>query len=168
MSEVQQRVYQIVLSCEKDLIINNKPIEKLINDNLKGEGMENLDIEHTKRQKDVILAMHDLRYLNHVKKNNVYVIDTHSDFNDIAYFQLGYAMGAEMEIIGYYDGQHGKKIHGDVSELTRPQHSANRKDFYEMIKKHIFNTMGVQLSTPKEWDNTYGVTEEESEAHDGI
>ena len=157
MSEVQQRVYKIFLSCKKDLIINNEPIEKLIDANLKGEG-RNLEIECIKRQEDVNSAIHDMEC---VKENGVYVIDMHTDLNHIAYIQLGYAKGKNMEIIDYYDGQHEKKIRDDVSLLIEHEHSADSKRFFKRISDHIAYKMGVQLSTPKEWDDTRGVIEEE-------
>ena len=163
MSEhiVQRNEYKIFLSCEDDIKIGDKHIKKLLEDHIRGKKNVDIDIKCIKRQENVKLAMQDLK---NVKENCVYVINTHRDLDNTAYWQLGYAMGRKIEIIGYYDGKNEKNIREDVNTLTNQSHSANSKHFLKLISDHISNTTGVHFG---DWNNLYGESKDEPEAHDG-
>lgn len=151
-----QRVYKIFLSCEEDLILGNEPIKELIENRLRETEGVNLEIKCFKSFKNVNSASQRQKC---VKKRCVYVIDTHSCLNNTAYWQLGYAMGKDMEIIGYYAGENkDKAISDDVDQLTRSKHSTDDQDFFELIRTHIADKMGVSVSN---WNKVGGVTEEE-------
>lgn len=161
MSEdtVQQRVYKIFLSCKDDLIISDTHIEKLLKKHVKNEKDADIDIECVKRRGTVKSAMQDLV---DVKKNCVYVIDIQSDLDNTAYWQLGYAMGRDIKIIGYYAGKEtDKKISDDVYRLTTPYHSDDSAHFLELISAHINNTIGARFS---DWDKLYDGSKTEPEA----
>ena len=169
MSEdtVQQQ-YKIFLSCKDDLIISDMDkkisdthIEKLLKKHVKDTKNADIDIECIKRPENVNSAKQDIDMVG-VKKNCVYVIDTHSDLDNIAYWQLGYAMGRDIKIIGYYAGKEtDKKISEDVNQLTGQFHSANSKRFLELISAHITNTIGARFS---DWDKLYDGSKTEPEA----
>jgi nucleoside 2-deoxyribosyltransferase len=145
MSEhtVQRNEYKIFLSCEDDIKIRDEHIEKLLKDHIRREKNVDIDIKCIKRHENVKSAMQGLR---NVKENCVYVINTHRDLDNTAYWQLGYAMGREIEIIGYYDGENEKKIPEDVNTLTNQSHSDNSIHFLELISDHISKTIGVRFS----------------------
>jgi len=149
MSEdtVQHRVYKIFLSSKDDLIINDTLIENLLKKYVKNTNNVDIDVECIKMPENVNSAMQDMV---DVKNNCVYVIDTHSDLDNTAYWQLGYAMGRDIKIIGYYAGKEtDKKISEDVNQLTGQFHSDNSKRFLELISAHITNTIGARFS---DWD----------------
>jgi nucleoside 2-deoxyribosyltransferase len=160
MSEhiVQRKEYKIFLSCEDDIKIGNNPIEKLLKEHIRKKNVD-IDIKCIKRHENVKSAMQDLKY---VKENCVYVINTHRDLDNTAYWQLGYAMGRGIEIIGYYDGKNEKNIHEDVNTLTNQFHSDNSTRFLKMISDHITKTIEVFFD---EWDNLYDLSKKELEAN---
>ena len=163
MSEhiVQRNEYKIFLSCEDDIKIGDKHIKELLKEHIRGKKNADIDIKCIKRHENVKLAMQDLKY---VKGNCVYVINTHRDLDNTAYWQLGYAMGREIEIIGYYDGKNEKNIREDVNTLTNQTHSDNSKHFLKLISYHISHTTGVPFD---DWKNLYRDTKDKPEAHDG-
>nr|QNO47880.1 hypothetical protein LLFONJKP_00001 [Methanosarcinales archaeon ANME-2c ERB4] len=133
MSEdmVHQRVYKIFLSCKDDLKICDEHIEKLLKDHVRRAKNVDIDIKCIKKRENVKSAMQDMEDAN---ENCVYVIDIQRDFDNTAYWQLGYAMGKKIKIIGYYAGKkNDKKISEDVDQLTMPLHSENSTHFLELI-----------------------------------
>ena len=160
MSEdtVHQKVYKIFLSCKDDLKIHNEHIEKLLKDHVRMTKNVDIDIKCIKRRENVKSSMQDLKY---AKKNCVYVVDTHSDLDNIAYWQLGYVMGREIMMIGYYDGENEKNIHEDVDQLTMASQSDDSMHFLELISCHITDTIGVLFG---DWDKLYDESKKEPEA----
>jgi nucleoside 2-deoxyribosyltransferase len=150
MSEhiVPRNEYKIFLSCEDDIKIGNKHIKELLEDHIRGKNNVDIDIKCIKRHENVKSARQDLKY---VKENCVYVINTHRVLDNTAYWQLGYAMGRKIAIIGYYDGKNEKNIRKDVNALTNDSHSDNSKHFLKLISDHIANTTGVRFS---DWENS--------------
>ena len=163
MSEhiVQRNEYKIFLSCVDDIKVEDKCIEKKLKEFILKTEKRVIDIKCVKKHENIKLAMQDLEDVN---ENCVYVIDTHRDLDNTAYWQLGYAMGRKIEIIGYYDGKNEKNIREDVNTLTNQSHSANSKHFLKLISDHISNTTGVHFG---DWNNLYGESKDEPEAHDG-
>ena len=160
MSEhtVQRNEYKIFLSCEDDIKVGDDRIEKKLKDLLLRTENREIYIKCVKKRENIKLAMQDLEDVN---ENCVYVIDTHRDLDNTAYWQLGYAMGRKIKIIGYYDGKNKKKIREDVNTLTNHSHSDNSIHFLELISHHITKTIGVLF---EDWDKLYDPSKKEPEA----
>jgi nucleoside 2-deoxyribosyltransferase len=160
MSEhpVQRNEYKIFLSCEDDIKVEDDRIEKKLKDFLLKTENREIYIKCVKKRENIKLAMQDLEDVN---ENCVYVINTHRDLDNTAYWQLGYAMGRKIKIIGYYDGENKKKIRGDVNTLTNHSHSDNSIHFLELISHHITKTIGVVF---EDWDKLYDGSKKEPEA----
>ena len=160
MSEhiVQRNEYKIFLSCEDDIKIGDERIEELLKEwLLKIENRETY-IKCVKKRENIKSAMQDLEDVN---ENCVYVIDTHRNLDNIAYWQLGYVMGRKIKIIGYYDGENKKKIPEDVNTLTNQSHSDNSIHFLELISHHITKTIGVVF---EDWDKQQRISKKGPEA----
>ena len=160
MSEhtVQRNEYKIFLSCEDDIKVGDDRIEKKLKDLLLRTENREIYIKCVKKRENIKLAMQDLEDVN---ENCVYVIDTHRDLDNTAYWQLGYAMGKKIKIIGYYDGKTEKKIPEDVNTLTNQSHSDNSIHFLELISLHITKTIDVVF---EDWDKLYDASKKEPEA----
>lgn len=160
MSEhtVQRNEYKIFLSCEDDIKVGDDRIEKKLKDFLLNTENREIYIKCVKKRENIKLAMQDLEDVN---ENCVYVIDTHRDLDNTAYWQLGYAMGKKIKIIGYYDGKTEKKIPEDVNTLTNQSHSDNSIHFLELISLHITKTIDVVF---EDWDKLYDASKNEPEA----
>ncbi len=160
MSEhiVQRNEYKIFLSCEEDIKIGEDRIEELLKDWLLKIENREIYIKCVKKRENIKSAMQDLEDVN---ENCVYVVDTHRNLDNIAYWQLGYVMGRKIKIIGYYDGENKKKIPEDVNTLTNQSHSDNSKHFLELISHHITKTIGVVF---EDWDKQQKVSKKEPEA----
>jgi nucleoside 2-deoxyribosyltransferase len=160
MSEhpVQRNEYKIFLSCEDDIKVEDVRIEKKLKDFLLKTENREIHIKCVKKRENIKLAMQDLEDVN---ENCVYVIDTHRNLDNVAYWQLGYAMGRKIKIIGYYDGENKKKIHEDVNTLTNQYHSDNSIHFLELISHHITKTIDVVF---EDWDKLYDASKKEPEA----
>ena len=160
MSEhtVQRNEYKIFLSCEDDIKVGDDRIEKKLKDFLLNTENREIYIKCVKKRENIKLAMQDLEDVN---ENCVYVIDTHRDLDNTAYWQLGYAMGRKIKIIGYYDGENKKKIPEDVNTLTNQFHSDNSTHFLELISRHITKTIDVVF---EDWDKLYDASKKETEA----
>ena len=159
MSEhpVQWNEYKIFLSCEDDIEIEDGCIKEKLNDFLRKTDKE-IYIKCVKKRENIKLAMQDMEDVN---ENCVYVINTHRDFDNTAYWQLGYVMGRKIKIIGHYDGKNEKKIPEDVNTLTNQSHSDNSKHFLELISHHITKTIGVVF---EDWDKQQKISKKGLEA----
>lgn len=132
--------YHLFLSCE-DILINNQKIEDLINKIIEQ------DPQAGNNGKKIVECMcrhsADIKqlksYLHNRELSTVYVIDTHKELDDINYWEIGYAMGKGIEIIGYSDGESEKKIPSNIENLI---------DVPENIKMFI-EKMGDILNTLK-------------------
>ena len=160
MSEptVQRNEYKIFLSCEDDIKVGDDRIEKKLKDLLLRTENREIYIKCVKKRENIKLAMQDLEDVN---ENCVYVIDTHRNLDNIAYWQLGYVMGRKIKFIGYYDGENKKTIPEDVNTLTSQSHSDNSIHFLELISHHITKTIGVLF---EDWDKQQKMSEKEQEA----
>jgi hypothetical protein len=115
--------YHVFLSCKEDVNIENERIEEFLNKMLHKDRV----IESIKKHDNIKLAKEDL---DDHKESSIYVVDTHKAFDNITYWELGYAMGKGIEIIGYYDGKTTKNIPSDLEELISiPQ------DIIRFVKK---------------------------------
>ena len=138
--------YYVFLSCKDDIHIGNEYIEDFLNKNLiKGR---DIDIKCIKKQEDLILSRKDLKDL---KESSVYVVNTHKDLDYRASWELGYAMGKGLTIIGYYDGNNSMKIPGDVEMLINPIPS-DVDQFIEMIYRALGKLKAAESPFEEDWD----------------
>ena len=102
--------YHVFLSCKDDITIDNEKFNELLNKKLP----KDVSIECIKKHDDFKLAKEDV---DDLEESCIYVVDTHKDLDNLTYWELGYAMGKGIEVIGYYDGKSIKKIPLDVEKI---------------------------------------------------
>jgi len=120
-------------------------IEKLLNKYVSG----NIAINCIKKHKDMKLTR--VR-LDKLKESSIYVVDTHTNFDNKTYWQLGYVMGKGIAIIGHYDGRSTKKIPSDVEELISNQIPSDIELFLETITLEISNLKPKEDIFKEDWD----------------
>lgn len=142
--------YHLFLSCE-DIRINNQKIEDLINkiieqDPQAGNNGKKI-IERMCRHSEDIKQLKG--YLHGREQSTVYVINTHKELDNINYWEIGYAMGKGIEIIGYSDGNNEKKIPDYIENLIDVPE--NVKMFIEKIGDIIDNLKPKQDIFAQDW-----------------
>ena len=148
--------YHVFLSCEDDINIGDDCIEDFLNKNLP----KDIAIESIKKHDDIILAKEDL---DDLEESCIYVVDTHSVFDNITYWELGYAMGKGIKIIGYYDGKNTKKIPSDVEGLISIPHDIVR--FLKKINHALSKQKPEEYPLDEEdWNKLQKVSKKEPEA----
>lgn len=129
-------------------------IEKLLNKYVSG----NIAINCIKKHKNMELTR---ARLDKLKESSIYVVDTHTNFDNKTYWQLGYVMGKGIAIIGHYDGRSTKKIPSDVEKLISNQIPSDIELFLETItleisnlkpKEVIFKEALYKVIFKKDWD----------------
>lgn len=88
-------------------------------------------------------------YLHGREQSTVYVINTHKKLDNINYWEIGYAMGKGIEIIGYSDGNNQKKIPDYIENLIDVPE--NVKMFIEKIGDIIDNLKPKQDIFAQDW-----------------
>ncbi len=155
--------YNLLLSCE-DILVENQKIERLINkmiesDQQTGNNGNGIRIEckcgHNYDIKQLI------SYLSDCEQSTVYVIDTHKELDNINYWEIGYAMGKGIEIIGYSDGESEKKIPENIESLINVPE--NSKMFIENIRDIINNLKPKQDIFAQDWADQLKPAEKEIE-----
>ena len=148
--------YHVFLSCKDDINIGNECIEEFLNKKLS----KDIDIESIKKHDDIILAKEDM---DDLEKSCIYVVDTHSDFDNITYWELGYAMGKGIEIIGYYDGKTTKNIPADVEGLINIPQDIIR--FLKKINRALSKRKPEEYPLDEDdWNKLQKVSKKEPEA----
>jgi len=154
--------YHLFLSCE-DILINDQKIEELINkiieqDPQAGKSGKKI-VERMCRHSTDIKQLKG--YLHGRDKSTVYVINTHKELDSINYWEIGYAMGKEIEIIGYSDGESEKKIPENIENLLNVPE--NNKMFVEKIGDIIANLKPKQDIFAEDWTDQLKPAEKENE-----
>lgn len=140
------RKYHVFLSCKDDIHIGNEYIEDFLNKILiKGRG---IDIKCIKKHEDLILSKKDFEDF---EESSVYIVNTHEDLDYITSWELGYAMGKELTIIGYYDGKNSMKIPDDVEMLINPIPSDVDR-FIEMINRALGKLKTTENPFKEDWN----------------
>lgn len=147
--------YHVFLSCEDDISIEDKCIEEFLSEKLPKETA----IESIKKHDNIKLAQEDL---DDLKESCIYVVDTHKDFDNITYWELGYAMGKGIEVIGYYDGENRKKIPIEVQEVIAIPHNINR--FLDKINRVLSELKPKEYPFVEDWDKLGELSKKEPEA----
>ena len=148
--------YHVFLSCKDDIRIDNEYIEDFLNKNLI-EGRD-IDIECIKKHEDLILSREDLEDL---KESSVYVVNTHEDLDYITSWELGYAMGKGLTIIGYYDGKSTMKIPGDVKMLINPIPSDVDR-FIAMMNRALGKLETTKYPLKEDWNTQHEPSKREA------
>ena len=147
--------YHVFLSCEDDINIEDKCIEEFLSEKLPKE----IAIESIKKHDNIKLAQEDLDDLT---ESCIYVVDTHKDFDNITYWELGYAMGKGIEVIGYYDGENMKKIPIGVQEVISIPHNINR--FLDKLNRVLSELKPKEYPFVEDWDKLGEISKKEPEA----
>lgn len=147
--------YHVFLSCEDDINIEDKCIEEFLSEKLPKE----IAIKRIKKHDNIKLAQEDL---DDLKESCIYVVDTHKDFDNITYWELGYAMGKGIEVIGYYDGENMKKIPIGVQEVISIPHNINR--FLDKLNRVLSELKPKEYPFIEDWDKLGGLSKKEPEA----
>lgn len=135
--------YHVFLSCENDINIGDDCIEEFLGKKLS----KDIAIESIKKHDNIILAKEDM---DDLEKSCIYVVDTHSDFDNITYWELGYVMGKGIAIIGYYDGKNVKKIPSDVEGLISISEDIDR--FVKKINRALEKLKPKEYPLEEDWD----------------
>ncbi len=146
--------FHVFLSCEDEVLVNNESIELFLN-KIAPQGCTIKCIKH----KNIKISKEDL---DDLKESSIYVVDTHKQFDNITYWELGYAMGKGIEIIGYYDGKNIKKIPSDVEELITIPHDITR--FLEKLNRALSELKPKEYPLIEDWDKQYKPSKKEAGA----
>ena len=148
--------YHVFLSCEDDIHIDSEYIEDFLKKRLV-EG-RTTDIKCIKKHENLELSKQDL---DDLKESSVYVVNTHTDLDYITSWELGYAMGMGLKIIGYYDGKNDMKIPHDVEGLIGPiPPDINR--FITMINRALENLEPTKDILEEYWEDQYEPSKREA------
>lgn len=140
--------YHIFLSCDDDILIDEDCIEKFLSKILKNG--QNLAFESIKKHNNLEMSKIDL---DELKTSSIFVVNTLKDMDNITYWELGYAMGKGLKIIGFWDGESSMKIPTDVKELISPIPSDIYR-FVERINRALRELEPAEYSLEKDWINT--------------
>ncbi|MCZ7384774.1 MAG: hypothetical protein O8C63_08505 [Candidatus Methanoperedens sp.] len=140
------RNYHVFLSCEDDILIENKAFQDFLN-NLLIQGAE-IDIKCIKKHKDLEISRQDLEDL---KDSSIYVVNTHKELDYISSWELGYAMGKGIKIIGYFDGKNAVKIQPDIGSIIRPI-PPNVSRFVDILNRHL-EKLKAKEPVLEDWEN---------------
>ena len=148
--------YHVFLSCEDDIHIGSEYIEDFLKKRLV-EG-RTIDIKCIKKHENLELSKQDL---DDLKESSVYVVNTHKDLDYLNSWELGYAMGMGLKIIGYYDGKNDMKIPPDVEGLIRPiPPDVNR--FITMINRALEKLEPTKDTLEEDWEDQYEPSKREA------
>lgn len=136
-------------------IYKNECIEEFLNKRVS----RNIAIECIKKHEDIKLAREKLDAL---KKSCIYVVDTHKDLDEIAYWELGYVMGKGITIIDFYDGKTVKKIPPNVYRLISA--SQDVEHFFERVEDVLSNLKPKESIFEKDWDKQQKISKKGPEA----
>ena len=148
--------YHVFLSCEDDIHIGSEYIEDFLKKRLV-EG-RTIDIKCIKKHENLELSKQDL---DDLKESSVYVVNTHKDLDYLNSWELGYAMGMGLKIIGYYAGKNDMKIPPDVEGLIRPiPPDVNR--FITMINRALEKLEPTKDTLEEDWEDQYEPSKREA------
>jgi nucleoside 2-deoxyribosyltransferase len=133
--------FHMFLSCEDDVIVDTQTIELFLN-KLMPQGCTNKCI---KKHKNIKQAKKDLSDL---KESSIYVVDTHKGLDNVSFWELGYAMGSGLEVIGYYDGRSEIKVPKEVKELIGTDEAT---DDLESFVENIRRIFAAEKKKPLEY-----------------
>ena len=148
------RKYHIFLSCEGSIQINDEELNLFLN-KLAPKDCTIDCIKH----KDIKLTKEDLDDLN---KSSIYIVDTHKSFDDIICWELGYAMGKGLEVIGYNNGESDVKIPFFIKEFINIPPDIDR--FVTKINRAFEKLKPKEYPLKEDWDKQLIPSKKENEA----
>lgn len=137
--------YYIFLSCNQ-LFIDDEHIQKYINDRLSPK-------------KDVFIKCipkhDDLEYskdeIDGLAGSSIYIVNTNEELDYVNSWELGYAMGKGLQIIGYPNGEKEVKIPEDMRNLLRPM-PKNIYHFMEKINRALDKLAPKEEVIKEDWN----------------
>jgi len=144
MKKMKKKTYYIFLSSERDIKINNDPIQECLNTTVL-ENFTNETFECIKKEKIQVLK-EQMPCYHHC----FLVVDANVEADAITYWQVGYACGKGIKVIGYNEGRAQESIilQEDLKELI-----GHICDSTEFIK--IMSAMHEKLN----WNDEKGISE---------
>lgn len=140
------KYYYIFLSCDDDVLIDDKNIELFLNEKLKSD----YTIECIRKHKNIKKSKEEI---DKRRGSCIYIVCTHKGLDDITSWELGYAMGSGLKVIGFWDGKSEIKIPTDVKELI------DIPDDIECFRDDIILALGgvtpKELPTKDDWGSQY-------------
>lgn len=107
--------YHVFISCEDDVFIESECLDNFLNKKLINGCLSN--VKCFKKHENIVSSKDDF---DELKESSIYVLNTHRELDYITSWEIGYAMGIGLKIIGYYDGKNSMKIPPDLEELIHP------------------------------------------------
>ena len=149
--------FHVFLSCDDDILIKNEKIELFLNKLVPPD----IAIKCIKKHTKIKLSKKDL---DDLKESSIYVVDTHKGLDNITSWELGYAMGKGLEVIGYYDGTTGIKIPSDVGEIIGLDETDDLNRFVENINRALADLTPKEYVFNEDWDMQYKMSKKQSGA----
>ena len=146
--------YHVFLSCEDEVLIDDENINSFLN-NLAPKDCTIECIKH----KNIKLTKEDL---DDLEESSIYIVDTHQGFDEIAYWELGYAMGKGLKVIGYHNSKSDMKIPPDIKELINIPSDITR--FVKKINWAFAELKPKECPLQDDWNKLHKPSEKENEA----
>jgi len=132
-----------ITSCEFEFICEHKDRMKNI--------FPNMEVEIINRH-DSINKAH--QFMEPLHKNCIYIINYHQEPNHITYFQLGYAKGKGIEILGLCDVNTVNCLPEDIKLFIYNHSSNNVDEFFELLKIRLMTKVDpIPIDDPNSWGN---------------
>ncbi len=144
------KYYYIFLSCEDDVLIDNKKIELFLNEKLKAD----YTIECIRKHKNIKKSKEEI---DKRKGSSIYVVYLHKDLDKITSWELGYAMGSGLKVIGFWDGKNKTEVSQDVKELISIPDDI--ESFREDIVLALSDVIAKELPKKDDWDSQYPMSQ---------
>lgn len=106
--------YYILLSC-KNISLDNTHIQEYINERIPIS--KNTIIKCISKHDDLVSSRYTIDKRAH---SSIYVVNTNEKTDYVNYWELGYAMGKGLPIIGYPEGENAIEIPEDMKNLIIP------------------------------------------------
>jgi hypothetical protein len=136
--------YYIFLSCNK-LSVEDINIEDYLNDRKK---QDNIFIRCISKHDDLESSKNDI---DELADSSIYLVNTNEEPDYVTSWELGYAMGKGLKIIGYAEGENEMKIPEDMENLIRPIHKDINK-FIQKINRAFYNLTPKNEIIEEEWN----------------
>lgn len=105
--------YYIFLSCN-EILVENTHIQEYLKDKI---SKKDISIRCISKHDNLVSSR---SYIEKRAGSSIYVVNTNEEPDYVNYWELGYAMGKGLAIIGYPEGEHEIKIPDDMKNLIIP------------------------------------------------
>jgi hypothetical protein len=107
------KTYYIFLSCS-EILVENTHIHKYLKDRIL---KKDISIRCISKHDNLVSSR---SYIEKRVGSSIYVVNTNEEPDYVNYWELGYAMGKGLAIIGYSEGENEIKISEDMKNLIIP------------------------------------------------